>query len=458
MRWLAAMLGRNLYNSGYIMKLQAIALLAAVSLQSAVPSVIAIRNVRVVTAAGPAIPKGTVVIRDGIIESVGTDAAVPSDAWVVEGPQLTVYPGLIDGLSTWGMPAAAPTTPSAPGRGGGPPNPSTPPAQGAPPPARGPEDRPSNTSWVQAQDMLRPNDRSIVVARNAGFTTAVVFPTTGIFAGQGAAVNLHGEKAGGMVVAAPAGMYMSTTVRGTGFPNSIMGVFAYMRQIFLDADHYKADREAYAANPRGRRRPEYDRALEGVLMAPRILLPATRAVEIERMIRFAAEWKRQAVLYGGHEGYAAADRLKKAGVPVLVSLRWPDRDRDADPEMRESLRTLEMREKATGTPAALHKAGVKFAFYSGGAERPADLRRAARQAVDAGLPADEAVRALTLSVAEIYGIADRVGSIEKGKIANLLVTDGDLFGTSTRIRHVFVDGVKYDPSPDAPETAREESR
>jgi imidazolonepropionase-like amidohydrolase len=438
------------------MRLQAIALLAgAVSLHAAVPGVVAIRNVRIVTAAGPAIPKGTVVIRDGLIEAAGADAVAPADAWIIEGPQLTVYPGLIDGLSTWGMPTAAPTTAAAPGRGGAPDAPG--PAPGAAP-ARGPEDRPSNTSWVQAQDLLRPNDRSIAAARNAGFTTAVIFPTTGIFAGQGAAVNLHGEKAGGMVVAAPTGMYMSNAIRGTGFPNSLMGVYAYMRQIFLDADHYKSDREAYAANPRGRRRPDYDRALEGVLMAPRILLPASRAVEIERMIRFAAEWKRQAVLYGGHEGYAAADRLKSAGVPLLVSLRWPDRARDADPEMRESLRTLETREKATSTPAALHKAGVKFAFYSGGVERPADLRRAARQAVDAGLPADEAVRALTLSVAEIYGIADRVGSIEKGKIANLLVTDGDLFGTSTRIRHVFVDGVKYDPAPDAPEGAREESR
>jgi hypothetical protein len=289
----------------------------------------------------------------------------------------------------------------------------------------------------------------------------VTYPTTGIFGGQGAAINLGGEKPGQMVVAAPTGLYLSLGTRsmggggGGGFPGSLMGVIAYIRQIYLDADHYKMAKSAYAANPRGSRRPAYDRALEGVLESPRILLPADRLVEIDRMQRFASELKVSAILYGGHEAHRAVDLLKRAGTPVLINLRWPERDRDADPELEESLRVLERQEKAPSAPSALAKAGVKFAFYSGSVERPADLRRAVKQAIDAGLSSDDAVRALTLHAAEIYGLADRLGSVEKGKIANLVVADGDLFAEATRIKYIVVDGVKYEPTAEAPENAGE---
>jgi hypothetical protein len=433
---------------------------------SEVPGILAIRNARVVTAAGPALAKGTVVVRDGLIESVGADAAVPAEAWVIEGAGLTVYPGLIDSLSTWGIPTAAPQSGIGGGaRGGARPvvvTPGTPaPPQTAEPPARGPEDRPQNTSWLHAQDLVRTSDRSIVSARNAGFTTAVTYPTNGIFGGQGAAINLGGNKPGEMLVAGPTALYLSLGPRGFGggggggFPGSLMGVIAYIRQVYLDAEHYKMAKAAYAANPRGMRRPDYDRALEGVLEAPRILLPAERLVEVDRMLRFAAELKQQAILYGGHELYRSADLLKKSGTPVLVNLRWPERDRDADPELTEPLRVLELREKAPSAPAVLAKAGVKFAFYSGAVERPADLRRAVKRAVDSGLSIDDAVRALTLSAAEIYGMADRIGSIEKGKIANLVVTDGDLFADATKIKYVIVDGVKYEPAVETPDSAGE---
>jgi imidazolonepropionase-like amidohydrolase len=173
------------------------------------------------------------------------------------------------------------------------------------------------------------------------------------------------------------------------------------------------------------------------------------------MLRFASELKQQAILYGGHELYRSADLLKKSGTPVLVNLRWPERDRDADPELTESMRVLELREKAPSAPSVLAKAGVKFAFYSGTVERPADLRRAAKRAIDAGLPVEDAVRAFTLTAAEIYGMADRIGSIEKGKIANLVVTDGDLFADATKIKYVIVDGVKYEPTVETPDSAGE---
>ncbi len=413
-----------------------------------VPSVLAIRNARVVTAAGPMLPKGTVVVRNGLIESVGANAAIPADAWVLDGEGLTVYPGLIDALSGWGIPEAAPSAPT--GRGGGGP-PAALIATATPVRPTTGEDRQQNMSFQRAADLLRPTDRRLQEARNAGFTTSITFPSGGIIAGQGAAINLAGDKPGQMVLTSTVGLHLSLTSRGfTAFPGSLMGVIAYIRQVYLDAGHYQYAKDAYQRNPRGLRRPEYDRSLEGVLESPRILLPATRAVEIERMLRFAAELKKTAVLYGGHEAYRAADLLKSSATPMLVSLRWPERARDSDPDQVESLRTLELRDKAPSTPAALVKAGVPFAFYSAGIERPVEVIRAVKRALDAGLSREDAVRAMTLSPAEIYGLSDRLGSIEPGKIANLLITDGELFEERTRVKYVLIDGKKFEPAATTP--------
>jgi imidazolonepropionase-like amidohydrolase len=189
--------------------------------------------------------------------------------------------------------------------------------------------------------------------------------------------------------------------------------------------------------------------LEGVLETSRVLLPAESAVQLERMGRFAAELKLKAIFYGGQEGYRDAGRLREFGYPVLVSLKWPAAARDADPDQPVSLRALELREHAPETPAALGKAGVKYAFYTDGLSGR-EAVRAVKKALDAGLPPADALRAMTLGAAEIYGLADRLGSIEKGKIANLVVTSGDLFQESTKVKYIFVDGMKFEPAPEPP--------
>jgi Amidohydrolase family len=424
-------------------------LVVAVCMYAGPPTALAIRNARIVTVSGPVIEKGTVLVRDGLIEAVGANVAIPADAWIVEGEKLTVYPGLIDALSTVGMPNAAPATPTAPAASAAPAAPQQPRTR-----VRGPEDRPSCTSWLRAADQLNPADRRIEQLRSLGFTTAVVFPTRGIFAGQGAVVNLAGEK-GAMVVASPAAQYLTFTTGGfLNFPGSLMGVMAYMRQIYLDAAHYRAERDRYNAQPAGVKRPDYDRALEGVLESPRILLPASRAVELDRMTRLARDLKQPAVLYGGAEAYAYALVLREAGMPLLVSMKWPERPREADPDEVDAARVLEMRERAPSTPAELAKAGARFALYTDG-QSARDLARAMKRALDAGLAPLDAVRAFTLAPAEIYGVADRLGSIEKGKIANLVVTDGEIFREKTKVKYIIVDGAKYEP---APETSEEVAR
>jgi imidazolonepropionase-like amidohydrolase len=424
------------------MKRLALLLCAAAALFAEVPTAVAIHNARVVPVSGPVIERGTVIVRNGLIEAVGADVNIPADAWVIEGAGLTVYPGLIDALSNFGIPQ--PATP-ANGGGRGAQQAST---AAANPPARGPEDRPMTTSWLRAADLVKPTDRRLNSARAAGFTTAITFPTSGIFAGQGAVVDLGGETSGQMVVADNAGEYVALATTGGfggGFPNSLMGSIAYVRQVYLDAEHYRIAKQFYAAHMRGTPRPDYDRALEGVLDSPRVLLPATRRIDVDRMLRFADELHLQAVLYGLPEGYRSADLLKKAGTPVLVNLRWPERNREADPDEPDTLQVLQVRDRAPSTPAILAQNGVKFALYTGGIDRRADLLRALKRATDEGLTEDDALRALTLSAAEIFGVADRLGSLEPGKIANLVITKGDLFHPASEVKYVFVDGVKFEP-------------
>ncbi len=426
-------------------------LFGAVSALAEIPSAMAVRNARVVTVKGPVLARGTVVWRNGLIENGGENIAIPADAWVIEGEGLTVYPGLIDGMSSLGI-----TDESAlPG-----PRPGFQQPSQQSQPARGPEDRPLTSSWLKAADLVKPTDPRIPGARNAGFTSAATFPMRGIFAGQGAVIDLAGDRPGKMVVASPVGQWMSfATPSQTSYPGSLMGAFAYVRQIYLDADHYRLAKQMYAKNPSGMERPGYDRALEGVLESERVLLPAQRKADIDRMIRFAAELKLKPVLYGVPTGYAAADLLAKSGVPVLVSLKWPERPRDSDPEHVDSLMALRLFEDAPKTPKTLAANHIKFGLYSDGITRRADLWNAVKRAIDAGLPAEEAVRALTLSNAEIFGVADRLGSIEKGKIANLVITKGDLFEDNTRVQWVIVDGKKFEPVPEPPPPAdREQTR
>ena len=400
------------------------------------PPYFAIQDARVVTVSGQTMDRATVVVEDGVITAVGRDVNVPARARVIDGSGLTVYPGMVNALSSWGHAAARGQS-----RGGG-----AGPGGGDRTYSTGPEERPASTPWVSAADGLDPEDERISEWRAAGFTSAVTAPTTGFFPGQAALINLAGFEGDDMVVAAPVGLH--TTMSGgpghAGYPNSILGVIAYFRQTFLDAAHYGDAWSAYESAPAGRSRPDYDRALapiqESMQTGGPILMEAESATEIRRALMLAGEAGVRAVVYGAHEAYAAAADLANADAAVLLSLEFPKAAPNGDPEAEPTLQTLRLRERAPTSAAALAGAGVPFAFYTDGVRSPSDAMSAVRLVVAAGLDADDAVRALTLAPAEIFGVEDRLGSVEVGKIGNLVVTTGDLLAPDTRVRMVFVDG------------------
>ncbi len=418
------------------------------ALAQAPPPWFAISDVRIVTGTGEIIPRGTIVVRDGLIESIGADVTPPAGAWTLEADGLTAYPGLIDALTNIALPSELRAPARAPGGGGGRGTSGSGASQEGT--SRGPEDRPATFTWVTAADHLESDDSRIEAWRKAGFTTVVSSPDRGLLPGQAAVIDLAGERPNDMVVRTPVAVRVKFTKSRSfrGYPNSLMGAIAYVKQVFFDARHYDKAWSIYDASPAGTTRPQYDRALEALrgALATRqpVLFPADWGREIERVIAIARELGVTPIIYGGRQGYAVAELLAAADIPVLVNLDWPKRDRDADPDADEPLRVLRYRDRAPTTPAALHAAGARFAFTSGAISDPSQILTNARLAVRAGLPAEAALRAFTLGAAEIFGVADRTGSLESGKIANIVLADGDLFAPGTTIHTVIVDGHRFD--------------
>nr|BAL53622.1 amidohydrolase [uncultured Acidobacteriota bacterium] len=414
------------------------------------PAVYAIKDARIVTVSGPVIPKGTVVFRDGIITAVGENVPIPPEARVIDGSGLTVYPGLFDTQTDLGLPTAPPATGARPGVPAAAPQAQAQ-AQPPPPPHAQPE-------WLAARHLQIGGQRFENV-RSAGITNALVIPSRGIFIGQSALINTAGDTPQRAVVKSPVAVHIGFTPMGGGlggrFPGSLMGVFAHIRQTLLDAQQYGQHWELYRRNPRGLQRPEYNESLEALQPVLRGELPVIFHVnsesEIRRAIRLAEEFNVRFILSGAIEAYKAVDVLREKRIPLLVSVNFPERPRDADPEADEPLRILRLRAEAPQNPARLHQAGVKFAFHSGGLSNPRDYLRNVARAIQAGLPEEVALRALTLHAAEILGVAEQLGSIEVGKIANLIITDGDLFAERTRIRHLFIDGREIQLRPSEPE-------
>ncbi len=400
----------------------------------------AITNARIVPVSGAVIEKGTVVIRDGLIAAVGANAKAPADARVFDGTGLTVYPGLVDALTTLGQPAPAQQ------RGG-------PTAGNAPAPAAPPTQVPGMTPEILVADTLQPGGWDS--ARNAGLATVLSAPREGILMGQSALINLAGDNVPALLVRAPVALHVGfNTARGGVYPGSLMGVMAAFRQIMLDAQTWREANALYEKNPRGLRRPAPDKALIALQPALAGTLPVVfhvnNAQDIRRALSLAQEFKLNAMIAGGLESAQVIRELKAQNVPVLLSVNFPKRTTanspEADPEPLESLR---LRAEAPKTAGRLAAAGVRFAFQTGGGNATDYLANVA-QTIANGLNADEALRALTLRPAELFDVADRLGSIEKGKIANLTVMRGDLFDPKARLAHLFIDGQPIDIKVVAP--------
>ncbi|HSE30965.1 MAG TPA: amidohydrolase family protein [Pyrinomonadaceae bacterium] len=407
----------------------------------------AITNARIVTLNGPTIEKGTVVIRDGLIAAVGANVSAPADARIVDGNGLTVYPGLIDSYTNLGLPEAAP----APTTAGGPGFFQI--AQARPSPGGPNSTQPVGLQpEVMVDDVIRPGGNEIEAARNAGITTALTLPRSGIWMGQSALINLAGETSQQMIVRSPVAMHVSFTPLRGSYPGSLMGVFAQLRQMMLDAQRYRDSMQIYERSPQGTRRPDIDKSLASLIPVIegrlRVVMFANSEREITRALDLAEEFKLRAIIAGGREADRVAERLAKQDVPVLLSLNLPRRTTAALPEADpEPLRVLRDRVEAQQTAGRLARARVKFAFQSGGLTNMSELMPNVGRVIANGLSADDAIRAFTIWPATIFGVSNQLGSIETGKIANLVLVRGNLFDRAARVTQMFIDGRPVDLRP-----------
>jgi imidazolonepropionase-like amidohydrolase len=409
----------------------------------------ALTNARIQTVTRGVIEKGTIVIRKGLIEAVGPSVPVPADARVLDLAGKTVTPGLLDLTSSLGLPAPPTTGGGGGGAGGG--GGGAAPAAGAPRPGLSPE--------RMVADELRLTAAEMKPLRDAGITAILVAPTRGLFRGMSALVPLRDDAGAGTVIRNRVAEHIGYQGVPGQYPGSLLGVVAYQRQALYDAQRQGILQDRYRSNPRGMERPENDPGLDALVPVVRGQVPAFIEAgnenEIRRAVRLAREFNLKATIVGATEGWQALDAL--AGRSAVVSVNFPQPTAVTGWSYRLSQRRVPGDSAATarqaqriieGNAAALHKAGVKFALASGGSR---EFLPNVRKAVAAGLPASVALEALTIRPAELAGAGEMLGSIEAGKIANLVVSSADLLSDSARVSAVFVDGIRYPVAPPPPQ-------
>ncbi len=370
---------------------------------------IAITGATVYPVSGPKVEHATVLIRGGRIAAVGANVAVPSDATRIDATGKWVTPGLIDGAGQMGLVEIGAV-------------------------------RGTREAWFQGDTIaaafnvlegINPASVLIPVTRIAGVTTALAAPAGNLISGQAALIDLDGATIEQMVIKPNVGVVANLSESGKdGAGGSRAGIGLRLRQVFRDALEYE------------RRRADFTRAQMQTLAAPaadlEALLPvlhgrlpliatANRASDIATALRLAREFKLRLILAGVQEGWEVAGDIAAAGVPVLV-------------EPLDNIPSFDALGVRYENASLLAKAGVKVVLLETDTHNARNLRQEAGNAVSYGMAWDQALRAVTLTPAEVFGVADRYGSLDVGKVANVVVWSGDPFELSAGVEHVFIRG------------------
>lgn len=404
-------------------------------------------NARVVVSPDRVIEGASIVIRDGRITEVGERVNVPADIRVLDLSGLTVYPGFVDAASS------AFRTGARPGSGDS----NLAPGRRAIDAAEMPEGR--RNAW-----------------RAAGVTTAALAFAGGsdldrgpgpqyrimqegqpLLPGLASTVNLGSGPLSGFVLQPSAAVQVGFGTRAIHeYPVTLMGSIAYVHQAFLDAAYQQRLRASGRAASQPVFRPEVVALERAAAGEQQVWFTVWQENNLLRAIDLAEELGLDYALLGAQEGFRITERIARTGRPVLLSLSHPAPDaatgrsfaldvfggggHSPDAEAVDAAAAEAFR----GNAAALVAAGVPVALTSYEIESAEHFRAAVIDAVRAGLPVREALRALTVTPAQILGLDDRLGTIEAGKVANLVVVDGDFFTPEATVRQVFVQGALHD--------------
>lgn len=369
----------------------------------------ALTNAKIYTVTNGIIENGTVVISNGIIEAVGSNVTIPSDATVIDYKGGEIYPGMIDSGTQLGLVEINSIDVS-----------------------KDFDEFGAITPQMDALSAVNPNSVSIPVTRVSGITTVLTMPGGGLLPGTAATINLFGYT--------PDQMFTGSKGIVLNFPNSRRS----WRQTQEQADKArekamedlnntfdKAELFAKIENSDNTRYYPEMEALAAVVKGEMMMyVEVNAASDILKAIEWLKERKLNKIVFTGvAEGWRVADKIAEAGIPVI-----------AGPTLSTPTRQSDAYDAAYKNPGIMHKAGVKVALSSGDTENSRNLPYNAAFAASYGMGREEALKAITINAAEIMGLGDQIGSIEVGKKANLFVATGDPFETKTQIMDVYIDG------------------
>jgi len=402
----------------------------------------AITQVKIIQSPGRTIDKGTVVIKDGLIFNVGKDIPIPAEAIVIKADSMYVYAGFIDGLSHAGV--VKPKDESK---------------ERLKDPGNPPTDKAGINPQVDVRTYLNPADKSVEELRSLGFTVAQSVPYGNFFPGQAAVVLLCGRSVNDMVLQGKTALHADFTANTNVYPATIMGIMAKWRELYRNAVQKKSYESLYAANRAGVERPVNDPILEAfypvIDQKMPVLFKTEKVLEMQRALALKSDLKFMLSLAEVKEAWPIVSKLKGSDVKLWLALALPEEKKEEKKEnstplndaLAKEQEALDKRKKETianytGQAATLHKAGVPFGFSSL-TVKPKDIHANLRKMIAAGLPEDAALAALTTTPAQWLGMADRLGTIDKGKIANMVITTKPVFYEKAKVKHVFVDGILY---------------
>ena len=393
-----------------------------------------IKNAIVVQKPGMELPPSHVVVRNGLIEAIGANVAIPFDAQIIDADSMYVYAGFIDAASHTGIPKVDP-----PKRPDGlvPGNP--------------PNDLAGITPEQKAADLISSIEKSVKEMRDNGFTISHVVPSGRMLPGKGAIIVNSEGPVEEITINSNSAMFAQLRSAPRMYPATVIGVMAKWRDLYNNAKTQSSHADKYSMNPVGMNRPVMDDATAAMMEIVDGSLPvffkADKAQDIFRIMRLKNELGFQVVFTDVEQAGPALDILKSLNTTVLITSDLPkeekekkDDEKEEDPEKTAlEKRKAESQAQYVGQAAMLEKEGIPFAFsFIDGKVK--DFKKNVLRMIKAGLSTDAALAALTTTPAGLMGLDKIAGTVETGKMANLVITDKPYFDEKSNIRYVLVDG------------------
>lgn len=401
-----------------------------IGLRENTPRIHALVGGKLIVAPGKTVEVGTIVLRDGLISAVGPQVPAPAEAIVWDVSGKTLYPAFIDSYAELPKDTNSASAIPQPGYWNS-----------------------RVTPERRADAAFKPDAETNKKLRSQGIAVRLAVPAEGIIKGVSALVTTSDVDRQYATVKNQVALHVTLTTPfshgSEDYPTSPMGALTLVRQAFYDADWYGKAWAAYRAKP-GLPRPEQNAALEA--MQPYldgkgiVVIEASDELYFLRAHRMAAEFKLNAIVRGSGDEFRRLDAIRATAMPIILPVSFPKPPNVATPEAAKgvTLERLMQWDLAPENPARLVAAGVSVSFSTHGLKDPTGFLAAARKAVERGLSREAALAALTVAPARMFGVEDRLGTLEVGKAANLLVVEGELFDKEAKLHETWVEGRRYE--------------